>query len=115
MGPTVKARSVVIIWKPTRPGVVLRELEVWARGTAGVESPAQLPDALYSGVPAGAIEARAPQGEQTIAPSRGPGVFTVALNREPNAFDRAFIVYELAGLPHFTAAVRSINGHHAAG
>ena len=52
------------------------------------------------GVPAGAYESQAPQGEQTIALSTvgGPGVggtFTVAVDADPVSFERAFLVYEL--------------------
>src|SRR6185295_11047390 len=109
--------SVVVSWTPARPSAVLRELEIWGRsdGIAGGAAGAILPDALYTGTPAGAVEARAREGEQTIAPSRPPATFKVNLDGDPRQLERAFIVYELSGLPHFTAAVRAINGHRAAG
>src|SRR4051812_1297790 len=40
-----------------------------------------------------------------------PGeAFQVVLDVSPEAISRAFLVYELAGVPHWSAAVRSING-----
>ena len=52
-------------------------------------------------------------GEQIVSPAtdtKGNGEFEVALQDAPSAGSRAFLVYELAGLPHFTAARRAING-----
>jgi len=46
---------------------------------------------------------------------RAPGSFEVALDTAPDTIARAFLVYELAGVPHWTAAVRSINGLPALG
>jgi len=43
------------------------------------------------------------------------GVFSVDVNVDPASVDRAFLVYELSGLPHFTAAARSINGARVLG
>lgn len=41
--------------------------------------------------------------------------FQLVLDVPPEAMSRAFLVYELAGVPHWTAAVRSINGLPARG
>src|SRR5688500_12287913 len=51
----------------------------------------------------------------TAADSLGTGVFEIVLEATPDAISRAFLVYELAGVPHWTATVRSINGLPAAG
>ena len=49
------------------------------------------------------------------AGTAGPGAFQLMLETPPEAMSRAFLVYELAGVPHWTAAVRSINGLGARG
>ena len=51
----------------------------------------------------------------TVGASNGGGTFDVKLNGDPRTLERAFVVYELEGLPHFTAALRSINGGRALG
>jgi RHS repeat-associated protein len=115
----VLAKALQFAFEPKRADGALREIEIWGRAaSASDESP--LPDALYSRLPAGAREWRATTGERTVALSTvsGPGVggtFDVDLGRDRPSFDRAFLVYELDGLPHFTAAMRSINGHPALG
>ncbi len=40
----------------------------------------------------------------------GTGLFEVRLDVPPEAVSRAFLTYELAGVPHWTAVARSING-----
>ncbi|HEV8579621.1 MAG TPA: hypothetical protein VGX68_11135, partial [Thermoanaerobaculia bacterium] len=45
----------------------------------------------------------------------GAGAFQLQLDISPDAVSRAFLVYELAGVPAWTAAVRSINGLPALG
>ena len=113
--------SLVVTWAPAHAGVLLRELELWGRPASAPPSSAAAPlDSLYTGLPPAAHEMRAPQEEQTIALSTvaGPGVggtFTVPVDLDPQSLDRAFLVYELGGLPHFTAAVRTINGQRALG
>jgi RHS repeat-associated protein len=44
------------------------------------------------------------------ADAPGAGAFQFELDIAPAGIARAFIVYELAGVPHWTAVVRSING-----
>jgi RHS repeat-associated protein len=115
------SKAFVISWSPSGRDAALRELELWARPASGAApAPALLPDSLYAGVPAGAAVAAAPEGEQIISPASvgapgKSGTFNVRLDADPRVFGRAFLVYELRGLPHFTAAVRAINGHAAAG
>ena len=116
------ATAVVVTFEPSAPNALLPELELWGRPASAPSSAdgVTLPDALYAGVPAGARELRAPESEQTISPATisRPGVggtFTVDVDGDPAGIDRAFLVYELSGLPHFTAAARSINGERALG
>jgi hypothetical protein len=45
----------------------------------------------------------------------GAGAFQLQLDAPPDRISRAFLVYELAGVPAWTAAVRSINGLPALG
>jgi RHS repeat-associated protein len=45
----------------------------------------------------------------------GAGAFELELDAAPDSIAHAFLVYELAGVPHWTAAVRSINGLPALG
>jgi hypothetical protein len=55
-------------------------------------------------------------GPRTVqASEERPGVFRLRLDADPGAFSRAYLSYELAGLAHWTGAVRSINGLPAQG
>ena len=116
------ATSLMLTWQPSRPDAVLREVELWGRPRSKPSDAvtAPLPDALYTGVPEGARVARAGQGEQIVSLATGTGgaaagAFTLPLEVEPRAIDRAFLVYDLKGLSHFTAAPRAINGQRALG
>jgi RHS repeat-associated protein len=113
-----RAHALTFEWQPARAGAPLRELEIWGRAPSDAKAaPSPLPDALFTGLPAGARELLGPEPERTIAPSTAAAAatFTVDAGRDPGAFERAFLVYELAGQPHFTAAMRSINGHRPEG
>ena len=114
--------SVILTFEPSAPDAAMPDIELWGRPASAPMSVATVnyPDALYSGVPSGARELRAREGEQTISPATvsGPGVggtFTVDVDGDTAGIDRAFLIYELAGLPHFTATARSINGQRAIG
>jgi len=114
--------AVIVTFEPGAPDAAIPELELWGRPASAPPSAgtANFPDALYSGVPSGARELRAREGELTISPATvsAPGVggtFTVDIDGDPADIDRAFLIYELAGLPHFTATARSINGQRAIG
>jgi RHS repeat-associated protein len=118
----VLATSLTFTFDPAGAGATLSELEIWGRlASAPTDSEAvPVSDAVFTHLPPGAQELRAAPAEQTVALSTvsAPGVggtFSVAVQGDPRAFDRAFLVYELAGLPHFTAAVRAINGQRALG
>jgi hypothetical protein len=56
-------------------------------------------------------------GVRRIGFANAPGarMFQLALDASPETIARAFLVYELAGVPHWTATVRSINGLPAEG
>ena len=115
------ATSVTVTVEPGRPDAALAEMEVWGRPlSAPPTEAALLPDALYTGVPEGTFEMPATPVEQTISLSTvsGPtlgGTFTAKVDGDPRTLERAFLVYELEGLPHFTAASRSINGQRPLG
>jgi RHS repeat-associated protein len=115
------ASSVTVTFKSGRADAALREMEIWGRpASAPATEAALLPDALYTSVPAGTFEMPATPVEQTIALSTvsGPtagGTFTLKVDADPRGLERTFLVYELEGLPHFTAALRSINGQRALG
>ena len=97
------AKALILSFEPNSAGAVLREMEIWGRPAAAaeVDTTAVLPDVLYSTVPDGARELDAAPVEQTIGTA---GTFVVQASAV-RTFDRAFLVYELSGLPHFTAAL----------
>src|SRR5262249_7394419 len=99
------------------PGQVAEvpELELWGK-TAPIERPTSSrgwAEALLTHLPAGAVQAAASPSEATIAsPRLGPAghvPFTVDLDRGPRQFERAFLVYELEGMSHWSAVVRRVN------
>lgn len=47
---------------------------------------------------------------QRVGTAGRTGLFEVRLDVPPETVSRAFLTYELAGVPHWTAAVRSVNG-----
>jgi len=110
--------SITFEWRPAYPGAMLREIELW--GSVGEASPVaketvRLPEALFKGLPSGAREFKGTGGALPISVasvfgSGEGGVYHVRLDEEPGRFDRVFLVYELAGLSHFTSAMRTING-----
>ena len=115
------ASTVTVTFETAAAGASLRELEIWGRPkSAPIEDTAALlPDALYTGVPAGARELRGAPAEQTIALATVSGgiggTFSVTNDIDPREVRRAFLVYELSGLPHFSAALRSLNGQRPLG
>ena len=116
----VTASALVLEWRPSHPGASIRELEIWGLTTpSSVASTDLLPDQLLIGVPPDAVEAVAEPEAQTVAsPDLGLGggaTFQVQLDRDARAFSRAFLIYELEGLPHWSAAVRQINGNASQG
>lgn len=51
-----------------------------------------------------------PAVQRVEATGANAGAFQLELQAPPEGIGRAFLVYELAGVPHWTATVRSING-----
>ncbi|TAK33276.1 MAG: hypothetical protein EPO40_00375 [Myxococcaceae bacterium] len=111
----VDAETLRVRWNPASPGARLAEVELWGAGPHRVV------------VPQGAVADRLLQGEHDVgiefqgtpeqvsvtkAEERRPqaGALSVTLDGEPRAWTRAFLVYELRGLSHWTAARRAING-----
>jgi hypothetical protein len=88
-------RALLVDWQPASPGAALPEIELWSAGG----SPAD-----------GSRLATASPAAQQIA-AGNTGLFQVRLAGDPAAASRAFLSYELSGLSHWSAAVRSINGH----
>ena len=78
------------------------------------------PDWGFEGVPSAALPTpygALPEPARLIpsSPARAavggaPASFRLVLDRDPVQVSRAFLIYELAGLPDWTAAPRSING-----
>jgi len=80
------------------------------------------PLAVATGDPAAAVAAAnarevgaEPAMRQIAADNSGTGVFELRLNKAPDSIARAFLVYDLTGVPNWTAAVRSINDLPALG
>jgi RHS repeat-associated protein len=112
------ARAFVVDWSPRGPAARLPELEVWGRFVEGGKGQARpLADALFESLPDGAESFAGPAGSRVISVATPPDrrVFTVAMPRDPRSVERAFLSYELDGLPHFTAALRRLNGAPAVG
>lgn len=112
----VAAQSLVIEVDPA-PGAQadVRELEIW--GTAPLRAPAapgSIAEALLTGLPPSAVSVSAsPSDAEMSYPKLGPDgskTFRVDLTQEAMALSRAFLVYNLEGLPHWSAARRRING-----
>jgi hypothetical protein len=75
-------QSLIVEWRPDTPDAELRELELWSAAVT--------------------------DGVQVVAGSPEAGrVFSVPLGVEPAALSRAYLSYELQGLPHWSTAVRS--------
>ena len=93
----------------------VRELELWGETPARAPAaPGSVAEALLTGLPPSAVSAAAtPGGGEMSYPKLGPEgatSFRVDLTQEAMALSRAFLVYDLEGLPHWSAARRRING-----
>ena len=105
-------RSLVIEWRSRGEGGP-RELELWGLGAVPGAALAELADELHAGLPSGAVEiAAAPGGAQIVPPARSGAAFVLDVAADPRAFERAFLVYELEGLSHWTFVPRELNGRH---
>jgi hypothetical protein len=119
----IQTTALTLEWRPSHPGAMLREIELWGI-VAGASDRARevprLPDDLFRGLPAGAHEltgmgSSLPISVATVFGGGEGGRFTVTLNQEPASYERVFLIYELSGLAHFTAAMRAINGRRTVG
>ncbi len=109
--------ALVLEWTPSQKGGALPDVRLWALGDAAT-SPDRLADALVTGAVPGAVEFPASPASQDVARlsfDEREARFDVDLETDPRLLDRAFLVYELEGLVHWTAAVREINGQRAQG
>ena len=93
----------------------VREVEIWGRTPERPPvAPASVAEALLSGLPPSAVAVAASPGDGEMSyPKLGPDgavTFRVTLTEEAIALSRAFLVYNLDGLPHWSAARRRING-----
>ena len=109
-GEPTFVRSLVIEWRSR--GGSPRELELWGLGPAPSEpASSELADDLHAGLPSGAIELPAtPETAQIVPPAHSGAAFTFNLAADPRAFERAFLVYELEGISHWTFIPRQLNG-----
>jgi RHS repeat-associated protein len=113
--PTEAASLLVDITPAPGQQADVPELELWGRvaPSARPMTSAEWAEALLTHLPAGALTAAASPAAATIAaPQVGPAghvPLTFELDRAGRLFERAFLVYELEGLPHWSAVVRRVN------
>jgi RHS repeat-associated protein len=107
---------VVLEWTPTSP-TGPAEIGLWGRWLPPRDATdKELTDRVLANAAPGAFVANATPERVTAARvSLGAaepqsGVVHVQLPADPRSWSRAFLVYELTGLGHFTQAVRQING-----
>ncbi|HEX4962036.1 MAG TPA: SpvB/TcaC N-terminal domain-containing protein [Thermoanaerobaculia bacterium] len=96
-------RALLLDWQPASPGAALPEIELWSADGAGEQ-----PDGSGDGSRIAAGSPAALRIAEGVAD--GGGTFRVRLPVAPGAVSRAYLTYELTGLSHWSAAVRSING-----
>ena len=110
------AETLVIEIDPGAGGQAdLRELEIWGSTPVRAPSaPGSMAEALLTGLPPSAVSVAATPGSNEMSyPKLGPDAtktFRVELTQESMALSRAFLVYNIEGLPHWSAARRQING-----
>jgi RHS repeat-associated protein len=116
---TVRAGQLALHWRPRTEAAALHELELWGLRADDVSRRSELADRLASRVPEGAVEAHADPGTLSVSSLdvAGDGVasFKVRFDADPRLLGRLFLVYELSGLPHFSGAIRQINGYAVQG
>ncbi|MCL2449818.1 MAG: hypothetical protein FWD17_12795, partial [Polyangiaceae bacterium] len=124
-GPGQTAQRVVATWL-SDDAVGPKELAFWGFDVPSRDArDLELSDRILAGPTAGSVTAEALPEEGRVSrvelgagappgPS-GDAVFTARLGVDPRALSRAFLVYELTGVSHFTEAVRRINGLEARG
>jgi RHS repeat-associated protein len=115
-GSAVSAEGLLIEIDPAPGGQAeVRELELWGSTPARAPTPpGSVAEALLTGLPPSAVSVAATPGAGEMSyPKLGPdgaASFRVDLTEEAMGLSRAFLVYDLEGLPHWSAARRRING-----
>jgi RHS repeat-associated protein len=120
----LEAASVILEITPA-PGTraEVREVELWGKTPVttpkDLSAPPALAESLLTELPVGAVQVSAePASALVSAPRLGPdggATFSVTLDRPGRTFERAFLVYELEGLAHWSGARRRVNGQQAQG
>jgi RHS repeat-associated protein len=112
------AQALVVAWTPLGPtAAAVTELAPWALGPArDAVADAAASDRLLAGLPAAAVAMPATPESATIARLGAdghaqPATFSVRIDRSPALLGRAFLIYELEAIAHWTGPSRSINGH----
>ena len=108
--------QLVLVWHPAAAGDRLAETAVLGLAERAPAAGEPLADALYGATPPGAIVVSASPNQQSVSPpdraaSASAGRFTLQLARDPRSIGRAFLVYQLSGVSHWTGVPRSVNGH----
>jgi len=111
----VRARALIVELETGNAPADLSELAIWALGPArDATDQSPFADRLALGVPANAVEAASTPDEAVVGTeaANAPRAtqFTVSVDRDPVLLGRAFLVYELDHLAHWTGAQRAING-----
>ncbi|HEX3552181.1 MAG TPA: SpvB/TcaC N-terminal domain-containing protein [Thermoanaerobaculia bacterium] len=102
-------RALLLDWQPASPGAALPEIELWSADSAGRDDGGTEGDGSH-------VALGSPAAQSIVEGTEGAdGTFRVRMPVDPSAVSRAFLSYELAGLSHWSAAVRSINGHSPQG
>jgi RHS repeat-associated protein len=115
-GSPLAAEGLLIEIDPAPGGQAeVRELELWGSTPARAPTPpGSVAEALLTGLPPSAVSVPASPGAGEMSyPKLGPdgaASFRVDLTEEAMGLSRAFLVYDLEGLPHWSAARRRING-----
>jgi hypothetical protein len=113
-----EARTFVVEWTARSSSGGLSELEIWGRTPGGSsQEGADATEVAFGALPVGA-ESFSADGEAhriSVASPADRRKFAIEVPRDPRSIDRTFLVYELDGLPSFTATTRRINGGPAVG
>jgi RHS repeat-associated protein len=121
--PTETSELTFEFSAPPGQSTGVRELEIWGKAPLSIprdlQSSAAATELLLTGVPPGAVNIAATPAEAAVsAPlvgQSGAVNFQFALDRARRTFERAFLVYDLEDLPHWSAVPRRINGQSAQG
>ena len=122
-GAPTASELILELSAPLGESAEVRELELW--GGAPLTAPRDLTsstaavEALLTGLPPGATKVTATPSEAAVSPTvlgqAGAVKFRLDLDRPVHTLERAFLIYELEGLPHWSAVPRQINGQAVQG